>query len=486
MFPGDHIDPSVTMPSYDRTTLGSGIVHMGVGNFHRSHQAAYLDRLLTQGLADEWGICGVGVLPGDARMRDALRAQDLLYTLVLKATDGTATPRVIGSIVDYLYAPDEATAVLRKLADPATRIVSLTVTEGGYALDDATGEFRADDPAVVADLESGHPATVWGYIVSGLARRRAAGVPPYTVMSCDNLPGNGRAARAATVGFARQLDERLADWIDENVAFPDSMVDRITPVTTNADRAWVASRYGVEDAWPVIAEPFVQWVLQDTFPLGRPPLEQAGVMMVDDVEPYERMKLFLLNGTHQALSYVGAMLGHTYVHEAIGDPRVAGFVRAYLTTEALAAVPDVPGADPAAYIETVLDRFANPAIADTIARQVVDGSARMPKFVLPVIRHTLDTGGRPRHGAAIVASWAVYLARAKAGDAAWRVPPDPLADELTARAARWRTAPLDFVCYAPVFGTLGGDLAFVEAYEEALDLLAAGGAVRLTDGLAGH
>ena len=484
MFPGEHVNPSVAIPSYDRTAVSSGIVHFGVGNFHRSHQAAYLDQLLELGVGGAWGICGVGLLPGDARMRDALRSQDLLYTLVLKATDGTVTPRVIGSLRDYLYAPDEATAVLRKLAQPATRIVSLTVTEGGYVLDDATGEFRADDPAVVADLESGHPMTVWGYVVAGLARRREAGVPPYTVMSCDNLPGNGRAARTATVGFARLLDEKLADWIDANVAFPDSMVDRITPVTTDADRAWVSENLGIDDAWPVIAEPFVQWVLQDRFPLGRPPLERAGVTMVGDVGPYERMKLFLLNGTHQALSYVGAMLGHVYVHEAVGDPLVAGFVRAYLTTEALAAVPALPGVDLGAYIETVLDRFANPAIADTIERLVTDGSARIPKFVLPVVRNTLAGGGRPRYGAAIVASWAVYLAQAGADGVAWGLPVDPLAGELAARASRWRSEPLEFVRYEPVFGTLGQEPVFLQEYEDALALLAQGGATRLIEGLA--
>ncbi|GMA25390.1 hypothetical protein GCM10025864_31490 [Luteimicrobium album] len=311
----------VPTPAYDRTAVSTGIVHFGVGGFHRAHQAMYLDRLMGEGKALDWGICGVGVLPSDARMAGVMAAQDGLYTLVLKHPDGTWEPRVIGSIVEYLYAPDDPEAVVEKLADPATRIVSLTVTEGGYNFNQVTGEFDASNPDVVADLAPGAtPRTVFGLVVEGLARRRARGVAPFTVMSCDNIQGNGQMARRTFGAFARLRDPGLADWIDANVSFPSCMVDRITPVTTDDDRREIAERFGVEDAWPVVCEPFTQWVLEDRFPLGRPPYGDVGVQLVDDVEPYELMKLRLLNASHQALCYLGYLAGYRLAHDAAQDP----------------------------------------------------------------------------------------------------------------------------------------------------------------------
>src|SRR5690606_21854339 len=271
-------DGAVGLPPYDRTGLRPGIVHLGVGGFHRAHQALAVDELLRRGEARDWAICGVGLLPGDAAMRDALVPQDGRYTLVTKHPDGALEARVVGSLVEYLYAPDDPEAVLERLADPATRIVSLTITEGGYNFDQVTGEFDATAPAVVAAARPGAvPTTVFGYVVEALARRRARGVPPFTVMSCDNVQGNGDKARAVFSAFAALRDPGLGEWVRDTVAFPSSMVDRITPVTTDEDRALVREWFGVVDRWPVVAEPFFQWVLEDDFPLGRPPLQDAGV-----------------------------------------------------------------------------------------------------------------------------------------------------------------------------------------------------------------
>uniref|UniRef100_UPI002869D42A mannitol dehydrogenase family protein n=1 Tax=Deinococcus sp. TaxID=47478 RepID=UPI002869D42A len=290
--------PRVEVPHYDPRTLRTGIVHFGVGGFHRSHEAMYLDRLLNTGQGHEWGICGVGVLPHDARMRDVLREQDNLYTLLTKAPDGAEEARVIGAIHEFLFAPDDPEAVIEKLAHPNTRIVSLTVTEGGYSLNNVTGEF---DPSgdVQHDLRpSVTPKSVFGLLTEGLRRRRERGVPPFTVMSCDNIQGNGHVTHKVLTAFATVKDPELGAWIGQQVAFPNSMVDRITPATTDQIRQEVAA-YGIDDAWPVVGESFTQWVLEDHFTLGRPALEQVGVQVVSDVEPYELMKLRLLNASHQ-------------------------------------------------------------------------------------------------------------------------------------------------------------------------------------------
>jgi mannitol 2-dehydrogenase len=305
------ISSDVPVPSYRRDTVAYGIVHFGVGGFHRAHEAVYIDTLLREGDGFEWGILGVGLLPGDVRMRDVMRSQGCLYTVVLKHADGTWQPRVIGSIVGYLYAPDDPEAVLEALSSPQVRAVSLTITEGGYSTDPATGAFDLTTPPVIADLRPGaQPASVFGFVVEALARRRSAGVTPFTVVSCDNIQGNGHVAREAFGSFARARDPELASWIYEHVQFPNSMVDRITPATTDADRAEIARRFGIEDGWPVVCEPFTQWVLEDHFGSGRPPLEKVGVQLVSEVEPYELMKLRLLNASHQVLCYPGYLAGY--------------------------------------------------------------------------------------------------------------------------------------------------------------------------------
>ena len=280
-------DLQVPVPTYERSQVSTGIVHFGVGGFHRAHQAMYVDALMNTGAARDWGITGVGLLPGDRRMHEILHAQDCLYTLVVKEPDGTMQARVIGSIVDYLFAPDDPEEVLRVMSDPATRVVSLTITEGGYLVNQATGEFDADDPSIANDLQDGAvPSTAFGFVTEALARRRTAGIEPFTVMSCDNIQGNGEVAHKMMGAFARLKDPELAAWIEDHVAFPNSMVDRITPVTTDADRSVVAERFQVQDGWPVVCEPFTQWVLEDRFPAGRPAFEEVGVQLVPDVEPY--------------------------------------------------------------------------------------------------------------------------------------------------------------------------------------------------------
>src|SRR4051794_50338 len=321
----------VPVPEYDRSAIVTGIVHIGVGGFHRAHQAVYLDALMREGEALDWGICGVGVLPADRRMKEALDAQDGLYTLVLKHPDGTYEPRVIGSITRFLLAPDDPAAVIEAMADERVRIVSLTVTEGGYNLNDITGEFDAENPDVVHDLEPGAaPRTTFGLVTEALRLRRERGLEPFTVMSCDNLPGNGDLSRRVFGAFARLRDPELGEWVEREVRFPNSMVDRITPQTTDADRDEVRERFRIDDAWPVVCEPFTQWVLEDEFGAGRPPYERVGVQVVQDVVPYELMKLRLLNASHQGLAYLGHLCGYRLVPHAAQDPRVPGVLRGHL------------------------------------------------------------------------------------------------------------------------------------------------------------
>lgn len=453
----------VPTPAYDRPVVGVGIVHLGVGGFHRAHQAVYVDELLGRGLGDGWGICGVGLLPGDAAMRDALHGQECLYTLVVKNADGSARPRVVGSIVDYHYAPDDPEAVLAVMSAAATRIVSLTITEGGYRLDAAA---RADAAS------SRMPTTAFGYLVEALRRRWAAGTPPFTVMSCDNLAGNGRAAREAVVGFADLVDPDLADWIMASVAFPSSMVDRITPVTVEADRHLAAQEVGLDDAWPAVCEDFRQWVLEDDFPAGRPPLEEVDVQLVDDVEPYELMKLRLLNAGHQALAYTGHLLGHRLVHEAAADPDLSRFVRGYMTDEGAPTLPPVPGIDLDDYQRVLMQRFANPAVEDTVARLCADSSNRIPTWLVPVIRANLAAGGEIRRSAFVVAAWARYAEGVDEQGVAIDVV-DADRDGIMA-AARSRD-PLDFLRQERHFGDLATDERFATAFLEARASIASEG-----------
>ncbi|BAH50753.1 mannitol dehydrogenase family protein [Rhodococcus opacus] len=465
------LDDTVQVPNYARRDITVGIVHFGVGGFHRAHQAMYVDRLLRRGEAREWGICGVGVLPGDRRMKDVLDAQDGLYTLALRHPDGTWEVSVIGSIVDYLFAPDDPEAVIEKIAAESTKIVSLTITEGGYNFTHDTGEFDAGNPDVVHDLTDGAaPRTTFGLVVEALARRRARGLPSPTIMSCDNIQGNGDVARRMFLAYAELKDPDLAAWMREETSFPNSMVDRITPVTTPEVTEALSSRFGVDDRWPVAAEPFTSWVLEDAFPLGRPAFEDVGVQVVDDVEPYELMKLRLLNASHQGLCYFGYLSGYRLVHDVAQDPLFAEFLLAYMDDEATPTLAPVPGVDLDEYKRTLIERFSNPEIRDTVARLCAESSDRIPKWLLPVIRENLVADRPIRLSAAIVASWARYAEGVdEAGEPIDVV--DQLKDSLVPIARSQHENRTAFIENQSVFGDLAENPRFVTAYLWALDSL---------------
>jgi mannitol 2-dehydrogenase len=445
-------DVAIAKPSYDRGEIGVGIVHFGVGGFHRAHQAMYLDRLLEMGKAKEWGICGVGVLPGDRKMATVMADQDGLYTLILMNPDGTRDARVIGSIVDYKFAPDDPEAVIELIAAPTTRIVELTITEGGYAVDDAG------------------PDSVFGLVTAALARRKERGLPSPTIVSCDNIEGNGDVAREAFTSYAERTQPDLAEWMKANTRFPNSMVDRITPVTTPDVIENLAADSGVDDEWPVAAEPFTAWVLDDDFSDGRPPYDEVGVLLVDDVTPYELMKLRVLNAGHQALCYFAYLAGYRLVADAAGDPLFAKFLLEYMDSEATPALKPVPGIDLPKFKQTAIDRFANPSVRDTIVRLCFGSSDRIPQWLLPVVKENLRSGAPVRLSAATVASWARYAEGVDEQGEPIDVQ-DNLAETLVPLAKSQLQNPTAFIENTALFGDLAKEPRFVEAYLWALDSL---------------
>ncbi|TIN27505.1 MAG: mannitol dehydrogenase family protein [Mesorhizobium sp.] len=408
---------SIATPSYDRSRVVPGIVHLGVGAFHRAHQAAYVDDCLTAGETD-WGIVGVSLRSADTR--DALTPQDGLYTLAIRSS-GAEKLQVIGSIGAMLVAPEDPGAVLAALTDPSTRIVTLTITEKAY-LRAADGGLDTAHPDIVHDLANPQmPKTAHGFLTEALARRRGAGTPPFTVLCCDNLPANGATLHRLLVEFAELRDAKLgvegdaglAKHIADAVAFPSSMVDRIVPATTDADRARIAEELGVEDAWPVMTEPFCQWVVEDNFPAGRPAWEQFGVTMVDDVRPFEDMKLRLLNGSHSAIAYLGLLSGHATVDRAFADPAIRQFVDA-LWAEAIPTLPEDAGLDTASYTAELAERFSNTALAHRTAQIANDGSQKLPQRIIASAIECLEAGTELVHLTLVVAAWiAACAARGK-------------------------------------------------------------------------
>lgn len=407
-------------------------------------------------------------------MRDALASQDYLYTLVELDDRPDTEVRVIGSIRDMLLVDEDGSeAVVARLADPAIRIVSLTITEGGYNFNQATGLFDETTPAVAHDLEvlrgsgEGELRSVFGLVVDALRVRRERATAPFTVMSCDNIQGNGDMARRQFTAYARLRDPELAEWIEQEVPFPNSMVDRITPVTTDADRLMVAERFGVRDAWPVVAEPFAQWALEDAFTDGRPAFEEVGVQVVPDVEPYELMKLRLLNVSHQALCYPGFLAGYEYAHEVCQDPTFVSYLLAYMNREATPTLRPVDGVDLDAYKHQLIERFANPHVRDTLARLCAESSDRIPKWLVPVIKDNLAHGRPVELGATIVASWARYAEGTDEHGAPITVV-DGRKERVMAAAARQSEDELAFVRDTDLFGDLADHEEFTRPYLEAL------------------
>ena len=469
------LNPEVRIPAYDRRQLIAHTVHIGVGSFHRAHQALCLDELLAFSDTERWGECGLGVLASDARMRDALHGQDCLYTLAERSADKHSA-RVVGSIVDYIYAPEARESAIEKLAASETRIVSLTITEGGYFIDEGTGHFLADHPAIQHDLEHPvAPSSSIGLIAEALDRRRMRGLAPFTVMSCDNLQGNGHVISRVLRAYAGLRKPALETWIEANVAFPNSMVDRITPSTTPADIAWLATRFGVDDAWPVVTEPFLQWVIEDVFSSGRPEWERVGAQFTTDVASYEIMKIRFLNGSHLAMAYLGALAGFTYVQDIMADELFVTFIERFME-EVTPVVPIIPNASIPEYKKSLIDRFSNPTINDQVTRICSEGSAKIPKWLLPSIQELLNRNLSIDLLSLVVASWIFYLGKGK--DQAGRPLEiiDARSAELTPIASSAETDPSPMLAIESIFGgRLFTNAVFRQKTASALQLLSTQG-----------
>ncbi len=422
----------VSVPTYDRSAVEIGIVHLGLGAFHRSHQATYTEDVISKEMGP-WGICGVDLLGPE--IRDRLASQDYLYTY-LEQGPVEHKPRIVGILRDVLVGPENPAAVIDRLVHPGTKIASITVTEKGYCHDPATGNLNQDHPGIQHDLRNPKaPKTVIGVLVAALDRRRLGGAKPFTVLSCDNLPSNGKTVEKVVKGFAGLLNKDLLSWIEDEVAFPCTMVDRIVPATTPENIAEVAKLIGLSDEAPTVGEPFRQWAIEDRFTQGRPNWERAGAELVSDVEPFEEMKLRLLNGSHSTLAYLGYLGGYQHIDETMGNPAYKKFVRAMMDQETTPAVDIPAGVDIEAYKDSLIDRFSNPSVKHRTWQIAMDGSQKLPQRYLNTVRHRLAAGQVPQRIALSIAAWMRYVTAIDENGQSIDVR-DPLADRFKAIAAQ--------------------------------------------------
>ena len=457
------------VPNYTRSSDIMGIVHIGVGGFHRAHQAHYLNQLRQLGEASEWKICGIGIREGDQKLHDIFKKQDHLYTLMVKHPDGKIEPEIIGSIVDFEMGIANPEPVIARIADADTRIVSLTITEGGYNFNPTTGDFNFDNLDIRHELRHPYdPKTVYGFLAAALKRRRDNGLPAFTILSCDNIEHNGDMARKMLLAFVEAQDVGLAEWIAQEVCFPNSMVDRITPVTTNTDIETLAQTYGVLDAWPVTCEPFIQWVIEDNFSNGRPEFEKVGVQFVPDVGPYEKMKLRLLNAGHSVLGLLGAIHGHPTINACMEDETFVTYLRAFLDTEATPILGDIEGIDLDDYKDILLQRFANPNIKDSVSRICSESSAKLPKFLIATIHDNLASGGSIKYATLVTAAWCYYSDKAMDRHGQPIEIIDAITTELHQAAKQSKTDPLAFLRQESLFGNLIKNERFTKLYTEAV------------------
>jgi mannitol 2-dehydrogenase len=467
-----HLLPGeVAIPGYDRSGIKAGIAHIGIGSFHRSHEAFYTDQVLHQKNAAGWGICGIALLENDIGIYKALAEQDGLYTLIIRRSDGSMDARVIGSIVEYLFAPGNPDAVMEKLASRDITIISLTITEGGYNFDPNSGKFLVEEPSIQWDLNHpDNPKTVFGYLTQALKRRKAKVAGGLTIQSCDNIQKNGDLVKKMLLSYVQEAEPGLTEWILDNVTFPSSMVDRITPATTSSDIENLRSAFGIEDSWPVVCEPFIQWIIEDDYFSGRPDWESAGVQFVHDVSPFEKMKIRLLNAGHSLLGLTGALHGYVYIHDVVNDKLFEDFLREFMDKEVTPLLERVPGIDLDAYKESLVERFGNSRIKDTVARICGQSSAKIPKFVLPTIREQLEAGGPLECAALVVAAWCRYCEGSDLSGNNYTIE-DEMREILMKKALRSHQDPLSFLEIEPVFGDLIKSKRFAEAYVRSLHCL---------------
>ncbi|MGI9526761.1 MAG: mannitol dehydrogenase family protein [Weeksellaceae bacterium] len=466
-----NLPANVKVPTYNRDNVKTSIVHIGVGNFHRSHQAFYTNKLMNEHGELDSGICGIGLLDYDRRIYNILKDQDGLYTLMIKELDGSLKAEVIGSIVEFIFAPEEPRAAIEKMAHPDIKIISLTITEGGYNLNEATGKFDFSNPVIVEDMKNPmSPKTVFGYLAQALKLRKQRGLSGVTIQSCDNIQGNGNVAKKSLLNYVEKAEPELLPWIEENVSFPNAMVDRITPVTVAEDIEKLNQEFHVDDQWPVVCEPFIQWVVEDKFVNGRPAWEKVGVQYVENVVPYENMKLRLLNAGHSVLGMLGAIHGYNTIDEAARDEDFKKFLRDFMDLEASPTLGDLGGIDLEKYKDSLIARFQNVYIKDLISRICLESSAKIPIFLLPTIKYQLKNDGNFERGAFVVAAWCRYNDGEDENGNTYKIE-DAMSNELIRAAALSHQDPIKFLDIEPVFGDLKENKKFVDAYTKYLEMI---------------
>lgn len=461
----------VKKPAYDRTNVKIGIVHLGIGAFHRAHQAVYTDDVLASG-DHRWGILGASLRSPETR--DALSPQDGLYTIAMRSAEGTVH-RVIGSIIRLLVAPENPEALIAAMADSHVKIVSLTVTEKGYCLDPATGQLDLEHPDIRHDIENpDQPKTAPGFILAALRRRHALGLKPFTVMSCDNLPSNGKKLHAILVTLARFGSLDFARLIETEVACPSTMIDRIVPQTTDEDRTITKAALSIEDAWPIATEPFTQWVIEDRFPEGRPSWERFGAELVDDVAPYEAMKLRLLNASHTMLAVLGSLAGYRTVAEAMNDKVIGSFIARFMEEDVIPVLTIPPGSDVHAYAASLQERFRNPILQHRLEQIASDSSQKIPQRFLGTAQDRLAQGRPLGRLAYALAGFALYvLGRDEAGQSLALKDPmvDKLRQSLVAAGDDPEVIIQALLGFTAIFGQWGQDRRFVDPIIHALKAL---------------
>ncbi len=457
----------ITCPTYNRSTIKTGIVHVGIGGFHRAHEAFYTDELLQNQANSDWGICGVALLDFDTKIYNTLKEQNGLYTLIIKELDGTLTKRVIGAIVEYLFAPENPSKVIEKMASADVKIITLTITEGGYNYNEATKAFDFNNPLIQHDLENAQaPKTIFGYLTQALKLRKENGLQGVTIQSCDNIQGNGHMAKKMLLSYVEKAAPELVAWIEKNVSFPNSMVDRITPATSPIDISNLVETSGIDDAWPVVCEPFKQWVIEDDFIAGRPAWETVGAQFVDDVVPFELMKLSLLNAGHSVLGILGDLMGYATIDESVHNQEINKFLTNYMNIEVTPTLSGLEGVNLNDYKKSLLQRFGNIYIKDQIDRICSESSAKFPIFILPTVNKQLERKGSVEFASFVVAAWAIYsLGKNENGQPL--LIKDAMKAILNEKAVTATKSPEAFLEIASIFGELKNSETFVSAYTKA-------------------
>lgn len=454
----------LAIPKYDRSKVQAGIMHVGIGGFHRAHQAYYVDQLLHTPGNEQWGIVGVALLSFDDKIYQVLKEQDGFYTLVVKELDGSHTRTIIGSIVEYLFAPDNPSAVIEKMADEQIKIITLTITEGGYNYNEATKQFDFSNPLIIHDLENpSSPKTIFGYLTQALKLRKSQDSKGLTIQSCDNIQGNGHVAKKMLLSFVEKAAPDLLKWIESNVSFPNSMVDRITPVTTPLDISNLYDATGIEDAWPVVCEPFMQWVIEDDFKLGRPAWERVGAQFVEDVEPYEKMKLSLLNAGHSLVGILGALMGYETIDESISNKEIGAFFSHYMDKEVTPVLGELEGVNLNTYKQSLVDRFGNIYIKDQVDRICSESSSKIPVFILPTVQAQLKLNGPVESAAFVIAAWAIYSLGVDEKGNRLNIK-DVMAEQVHEKALEAKNNPLAFLELEAVFADLKTSSTFAKAF----------------------